>query len=262
MTVFKTDPGAAMRRDWDERARKDAFHYVATWRNDWTVEDFQKSGELEYLKLVQPVLNQFQLVAEGASMLEVGCGAGRMTGSFARRFGTVHALDISVEMQNLAKQSLAGFENISWVLSDGTNLSLIPNDSVKFVFSYLVLQHLPTEELALTYVREMLRVLDGCGVFLFQFNGRKLPTMNWKGRLAWGAVDVLWSLNLKEFSQTAARWMGFDPATVGKSWRGTSVPADSVAQTIRAAGGGAVQITGGDTPMAWCCGRKQARTER
>jgi SAM-dependent methyltransferase len=260
--MFKTDPGGAMRRDWDERARKDAFHYVATWRKDWTVEDFQKSGEQEYLNLVQPVLNQFQFVAEGASMLEVGCGAGRMTGSFARRFRTVHALDISAEMQNLAKQGLAGFENICWVLGDGTNLSLIPSNSVDFVFSYLVLQHLPTEDLAMTYVREMLRVLNRRGVFLFQFNSQRLPTMNWKGRLAWGAVDVLWSLNVKGLSQTAARWMGFDPAAAGKSWRGASLPAARVAQTIRAAGASAVQITGGDTPMAWCWGRKQAQRDR
>jgi ubiquinone/menaquinone biosynthesis C-methylase UbiE len=258
--VFKTDTGAAMRRDWDERARKDAFHYVATWRRDWTVDDFLESGEQEYLKLVQPVLNRFQFAAQGASMLEVGCGAGRMTGSFARRFRTVHALDISAEMQNLAKQGLTGFENIRWVLGDGTDLSLIPTNSVDFVFSYLVLQHLPTEELALTYVREMLRVLNERGVFLFQFNGQKLPTMNWKGRLAWGAVDVLWSLNLKELSQTTARWMGFDPAAAGKSWRGASLPADRVAQTIQASGASALQIAGGDTPMAWCWGRKQAQT--
>lgn len=260
--MFKTDLGAAMKRDWDERARKDAFHYVATWRRDWTLEDFQESGEQEYLKLVQPVLNQFQFDAKGASMLEVGCGAGRMTGSFARRFGAVHALDISAEMQNLAKQSLAMFQNIHWVLGDGTNLAVIPSNSVDFVFSYLVLQHLPTEELALNYLREMLRILNGRGVFLFQFNGRELPTMNWKGRLAWGTVDLLWSLNFKEVSQTAARWMGFDPTVVGKSWRGVALPADGVAQIIQAAGATAVQITGGDTPLAWCCGRKEVQTRR
>ena len=25
----------SMRRDWDERARKDAYFYIATWRKDW-----------------------------------------------------------------------------------------------------------------------------------------------------------------------------------------------------------------------------------
>ena len=182
MKAFRSNASAAMRQDWNERARKDAFYYVATWRQDWTVETFLESGEEEYRNLVQPVLDELQFPPEGGSMLEVGCGAGRMTASFARRFASVYALDISEEMQNLAKQYLAGFQNIHWVLGDGTNLSAIPSESVDFVFSYLVLQHLPTEDLAIAYVREMLRVLKQGGMLLFQFNGAKHPTMNWKGR--------------------------------------------------------------------------------
>jgi ubiquinone/menaquinone biosynthesis C-methylase UbiE len=71
-----------------------------------------------------------------------------MTASFARRFASVYAQDISGEMQNLAKQHLTGFQNIHWALGDGTNLSTIPGESVDLVFSYLVLQHLPAEGLA------------------------------------------------------------------------------------------------------------------
>jgi hypothetical protein len=25
-----------MRQDWNERASKDAFHYIVSWRKDWT----------------------------------------------------------------------------------------------------------------------------------------------------------------------------------------------------------------------------------
>jgi len=32
-----------MRQDWDERARKDAFYYIASWRKDWTEESFFQS---------------------------------------------------------------------------------------------------------------------------------------------------------------------------------------------------------------------------
>ncbi len=42
MAVDTTD---LMRQDWDERARKDAFHYIASWRKDWTPESFLQSGE-------------------------------------------------------------------------------------------------------------------------------------------------------------------------------------------------------------------------
>ena len=256
MKASKSNASTAMRQDWNERARKDAFYYVATWRQDWTVETFLESGEEEYRKLVQPVLDELQFVPEGASMLEVGCGAGRMTASFARRFASVYALDISEEMQNLAKQHLAGFQNIHWVLGNGTNLSAIPSESVDFVFSYLVLQHLPAEDLAMAYVREMLRVLKQGGMLLFQFNCAKHPTMNWKGRLAWGTVDTLWALNLKQVSRNAARRLGFDLETVGKNWRGARLVSDKVAEAVRAGGGSSVIITGEGTPMTWCRGLK------
>ncbi|MGH9865714.1 MAG: class I SAM-dependent methyltransferase [Candidatus Acidiferrales bacterium] len=251
-----------MRRDWDERARKDAFYYIATWRQDWTPETFAVSGEEDYQRLVQPFLEDLQFVPECASMVEVGCGAGRMTASFARRFATVYALDISEEMQNLGRKNLAEFPNIHWVVADGTNLSAVPSDSADFVFSYLVLQHLPAERLALTYVREILRVLKQGGIFLFQFNAAKRPTMNWKGRLAWGAVDTLWAFNLRSLSRTTARWLGFDPETAGMSWRGASLSADKVVETIRAAGGSSVQVTGDGTAMAWCKGGKSLPASR
>ncbi len=256
MKTQKPDRGAAMRQDWDSRARKDAYYYVATWRTDWTPESFAESGEEDYLKFARPFLDQVQFVPEHASMLELGCGAGRMTASFARRFATVYALDVSEEMQKKAKKNLIQFQNIHWILADGTNLSAIPSDSIDFAFSYLVLQHLPTEGLALTYVQEILRVLKQRGVFLFQFNALKRPTMNWKGRLAWGAIDMLWASNLRRMSRGTARLLGFDPEAAGMSWRGVSLNADKVIQTVQAAGGSAVQVTGEGTPAAWCNGKK------
>jgi SAM-dependent methyltransferase len=260
MTASKTGTSEAMRDDWDGRARTDPFFYVATWRKDWTVESFLASGEEEYQKLVQPVLDELQFAPDRASMLEVGCGAGRMTGSFASRFATVYALDISQEMLHVAKQNLERFPNIHWVLNDGTDLSVVPSNSVQFVFSYFVLQHLPTEDLALTYIREMLRVLKGGGIFLFQFNGgSKVSTMNWKGTLAWGVVDRLWALHLQRLSQATARLLGFDPAMAGKNWRGAPLEATKVAGTVRTAGGASLQVTGKHTPMAWCRGRKSDR---
>jgi SAM-dependent methyltransferase len=262
MKASKSDASAAMRQDWNERARKDALYYVATWRKDWTVDTFLQSGEEEYLRLVQPVLDELHFVPETRSMLEVGCGAGRMTASFARRFGSVFALDIAEEMQNLAKQHLAGFQNIRWVLGDGTSLSDIPSESVDFAFSYLVLQHLPAEVFATAYVREMLRVLKQGGLFLFQFNGAKHPTMNWKGRLAWGMLDTLWALKFKQVSRGAARRLGFDPETVGKNWRGARLDAGKVVQAVRAGGGSSVLITGEGTPMTWCRGLKLSEETR
>src|SRR3984957_14258005 len=92
-----------MRQDWDERAGKGDFHYIASWRMDWTPETFFQSGEEDYDRLVAPVFKRLGWDPQGKTMLELGCGAGRMTRSFAQRFSQVHAFDISREMLGHAK---------------------------------------------------------------------------------------------------------------------------------------------------------------
>jgi SAM-dependent methyltransferase len=177
-----------------------------------------------------------------------------MTASFSKRFERVYAFDISHEMLCRARQMHTAEKYILWLLSNGADLSCVASDSMDFVFSYLVLQHLPEEALALQYIHEMLRVLRPGGVFLFQFNGGFEPTMNWRGKLAWRVVDSLWAARLGMLSRTVASALGLDPALSGKSWRGVSLMAGSVAECVHASNGVVREINGENTPMAWCCG--------
>lgn len=246
-----------MRRDWDERARRNAFHYIASWKQKWDLQSFLASGEKDYEALVAPVMERCGVRAAGEMMIELGCGAGRMTRSFARRYKRVMAIDISAEMLQRAREIDTRQENILWVRVGGADLSCVADNSTDFLFSYLVLQHLPTDDLVFGYIREFLRVLRPGGAFLFQFNGSERPTMNWRGRFAWGAVDALWSLRLTWLSRTIARMMGLDPATAGKNWRGTAIEAPRIASAVRSVGGEVRELSGEGTPMAWCCGVKQ-----
>ena len=252
----------SMRRDWDERARKDAFHYIASWRDDWDVESFFASGEQDYRQFVEPVLQQMGFEPKGKAVLEVGCGAGRMTRSFARRFESVCAFDVSPEMQKQAQGHLQDFPNVSWALGDGTTLSPVESQSVDFVFSYLVLQHLPTELLVVGFVREMLRVLRPSGTFLFQFNSATRPTMNWRGRLMWGAVDAFWALGMRRASQSVASLFRLDAEIAGRSWRGASVEPSKVVEAVRAAGGSLARLEGEETSMTWCWGTRTPGNNR
>jgi hypothetical protein len=36
---------SSMRKDWDDRARKDAYYYIASWKKDWDEQWFLCSGE-------------------------------------------------------------------------------------------------------------------------------------------------------------------------------------------------------------------------
>jgi SAM-dependent methyltransferase len=248
----------SMRRDWDKRARKDAFYYIASWRKDWDEASFLRSGEDDYEKFVKPALERQGFSPRGKTMLELGCGAGRMTRVFAREFSGVQGFDVSSEMLDRARALHRGIENITWVQGNGTDLSPVPTASVDFVFSYLVLQHLPAEVLVHSYIREILRVLTDGGVCLFQFNGTAEKYMNWKGRAIWGVVDALWSANLPGASRSAAKLLGLDPEMAGKSWHGAGVRSENVAATIRASAASVLELSGEDTPMAWCCARKSS----
>src|SRR6267142_2172083 len=108
----KTD---AMRRDWDDRARENAFHYIAPWREEWDLTSFLASGEEDYSKFVLPVLKRCGISTTGRVMVELGCGVRRMTPNFARRYDLVLALDLSFEMLQRAREIHSRTENILWL---------------------------------------------------------------------------------------------------------------------------------------------------
>ena len=251
-----------MRRDWDERARRNAFLYIASWRKDWDEASFFESGEQDYLRLVHPILQKLPFDPANKSMAEIGCGAGRMTQSFAQRFQFVFAVDISAEMQSRAKEYLRSFSNIRWVLSNGETLFGIESASVDFVFSYLVLQHMPTKEVVSSSIREMMRILRPGGAFLFQFNGFDQPTMNRKGRAISGILDGIASIGLHSASRRIASVVGIDPEMVGKTWRGAALTSAEIAKAVRSGQGSLDDFLDAGTPLAWCYGRKlpEART--
>ncbi|HTQ95210.1 MAG TPA: class I SAM-dependent methyltransferase [Candidatus Acidoferrum sp.] len=246
-----------MRRDWDDRARRDAFLYIASWRKDWDETSFFESGEQDYQKLVEPILQKLQYDPSTKSMAELGCGAGRMTRSFATHFAAVQAIDISSEMQSRAKQYLQSFQNIRWVLSDGETLAGVESQSVDFAFSYLVLQHMPEKKLVANSIRELMRILRPGGAFLFQFNGFDEATMNWKGRAISRVLDDLASLGLKKLSQRIAQFANIDPEMVGKTWRGPALTSGEIAAAVQAGNGSVEGFLDENTPLAWCYGRKQ-----
>src|SRR5450432_4628055 len=102
-----------MREDWDQRARENARHYVNTASKDWTDEDFFASGERT---VAEEILTDMGNICQGKApgemrVLEIGCGAGRVTRALARFFGEVHAVDVSGEMVRLATQALKGHPN-------------------------------------------------------------------------------------------------------------------------------------------------------
>jgi len=162
-----------MREDWDQRARENARHYVNTANTAWTDDEFFASGERT---VAEEILTDLGNICQGKApsemrVLEIGCGAGRVTRALAKLFGEVHAVDVSGEMVRLATEALRDFPKAFVYQNNGKDLAVVPNLQFDFAFSSIVFQHIPSREIIENYVGEVQRLLRPGGLFKFQVQG-------------------------------------------------------------------------------------------
>ncbi len=176
-----------MRDDWDQRARENARYYVNTAKTAWTDEEFFASGEQ---LVAEEILTDMGNICQGKApadmrVLEIGCGAGRVTRALAKLFGEVHAVDVSGEMVRHARIALEEYSNAFLYQNNGQDLSVLPNLEFDFAFSSIVFQHIPSREIIENYVREVHRLLRPGALFKFQVQGAQevmaQPDDTWLG---------------------------------------------------------------------------------
>jgi len=166
-----------MRADWDSRARSAPRYFIATGEQARTEEAFFQSGEAN---VREHILSDMENICRGRDpralrMVEIGCGAGRLTRALAAIFGEVHAVDVSPEMIRLAGENLRALPNVRLYVNNGADLSALPSSSFHFAFSFLVFQHIPDQTIIESYVREVHRVLLPGALFKFQVEGGPAP---------------------------------------------------------------------------------------
>lgn len=186
------DPGIQlqlenMRRDWDARARENARYYVATGKEEWSDEEFFASGERS---IKEEILTDMINICQGKHpqsmrVLEIGCGAGRLTRALSSVFGEVHAVDISAQMIAQARQALADRPNVHLYQNNGCDLTVVPELEFDFAFSAIVFQHIPSHAIIENYVREVHRLLRPGALFKFGVQGSlsttSHPSETWVG---------------------------------------------------------------------------------
>ncbi|MCX6587165.1 MAG: class I SAM-dependent methyltransferase [Acidobacteria bacterium] len=176
-----------MRAEWDARARENARYYVNTANENWTDGEFFHSGERT---VAEEILTDMTNICQGKDpkamrVLEIGCGAARVTRALAGLFGEVHAVDISPEMIAQARAALTGFPHAHVYQNNGTDLAVIPIADFDFAFSTIVFQHIPSRGVIESYVREVSRLLRPGALFKFQVQGdvtiESTPDDTWLG---------------------------------------------------------------------------------
>jgi ubiquinone/menaquinone biosynthesis C-methylase UbiE len=162
-----------MREDWDRRARENARYYVATGQENWSDDDFFESGRRT---VAEQILNDMINICQGCppkqmKVLEIGCGAGRVTRALAELFGQVCAVDVSGEMVAEARRALQDLNNVRIERNNGWDLRVLGDIEVDFAFSTIVFQHIPSKEVIESYVSEVHRLLRPGGLFKFNVQG-------------------------------------------------------------------------------------------
>jgi len=173
-----------MKNDWDEMAKKNPYYYVLTHKefedpSAVDVEKFFASGKEE----VDRILDRMGVCQNSTwSVLDIGCGLGRLTRRLNDLFGHVVGVDVSSEMVKGAKEANPDLE---FRQVSGVDLQEFENESFDFVFSYIVLQHCPDQAIVLKYLAEFARVLKKGGTAVFQLPTSFYP--RWK-RVYWRAM--------------------------------------------------------------------------
>jgi SAM-dependent methyltransferase len=179
-----------MREKWDLRAREDAIAYIEAVREVPDLDAFFALGEHFVQVLADPILGG---VARGRA-LDLGCGLGRISRALARRFDEVVAVDVSAEMVQRAEElhPQSEFPNLSFHPTDGIHLLTLEDESVDFVFSYEVFQHLPSRDVMRGNLAEVARVLRPDGQALIHVHRAPGSAAYWLARAKHAVPDRVW----------------------------------------------------------------------
>jgi ubiquinone/menaquinone biosynthesis C-methylase UbiE len=164
---------------WETLAKENSRYYInSDFGRGITEEDFRQSGRDTYKRLIA----EDKLLKGGESILDFGCGTGRLTEFMAKDFKRVVGTDISATMIARGKQRLKNLKNVELLETDGHSIPL-PDSSLDYVFSYLVFQHFKTRKMVENAFKNIYRVLTPRGIFKVLLRSDKQKDMNhwWSG---------------------------------------------------------------------------------
>src|SRR5688572_18225976 len=145
------------KREWEELASVDPLWAILTSADRrggrWELAEFFDTGEAEISEVLKLADDLGEPVRRGRA-LDFGCGVGRLSRPLAERFRECVGLDISDGMVKLARELNEDRPNCRFVVNDTPDLEQFDSDSFDFVYSSLVLQHMPSAEMVEAYVGE------------------------------------------------------------------------------------------------------------
>ena len=167
-------------KEWESLAASDPMWAVLTdplmKDGRWEAADFFAAGANE-VETIWELLNDLNKQPSTGLAVDFGCGVGRLAQALARRFQKVLAVDCSPSMLKKASELDASNGKIEWRLNESENLNSINDGVADFVFSSIVLQHIPVSN-AKQFILEFCRILKPGGLLCFQIPTKRVTTFH------------------------------------------------------------------------------------
>jgi len=167
----------SLQRQWDRFGRKDPLWAVLSLpekrHGRWNEQEFFETGRTEIAAVLRRA-GDLGVTLERSRALDFGCGVGRLSQALAELFDGCDGVDIAPSMIALAEKYNRFGQRCRYHLNDRPDLRLFPDRSFSFVYSNLVLQHMPSE-LSRLFIAEFLRVLAPSGLLVFHIPAEPFP---------------------------------------------------------------------------------------
>lgn len=153
----------------DANIRFNRFWNRAPWEKNgfqWVNGD-RKNPYTVVPKIVEKFLYPHLDEKFDLDILEIACGAGRLTADLLRIAKTLHLVDLNQTCIDLCKKRFEVYKNIQYHVNDGKSL---PDCEVDLVISYDSFVHMSMPVIE-SYMREAHRVLRDGGVMWFDHHG-------------------------------------------------------------------------------------------
>jgi ubiquinone/menaquinone biosynthesis C-methylase UbiE len=162
--------------DWEEFAILDKKWAIVTIPQNkysrWDETDFFSSGERTIADVMKKIENTGLTLHRG-SVLDFGCGVGRLTFPLSERFRETCGLDVSQTMIDQAMTfNLKMRRNISFMVNSADNLGMIGDRRFDLAVSLFCLQHIESKEDIESFIKELARILVPGGILFFQLPSR------------------------------------------------------------------------------------------
>lgn len=161
-----------LRDNWEGFAEVDPLWAILTdpdkENGRWDISEFFAAGKGE-IKTVLEYLKSLNLDVKtiGGPALDFGCGVGRLTQALSEYFDLCYGIDISAKMIEQANGFNKYPEKCNYIVNTSDNLSVFDIDYFGFIYTSVVLQHIPYQYIK-EYLKEFIRVLKPGGVLVFQ----------------------------------------------------------------------------------------------